>query len=90
MPHPLDGDLSVHGPFTLKAGKLTFHTGNAGLAQDCKRAKETDAVLTVHLLGGDIMQEFTGTVDAVNLISSNAPSAWEIVMVERSANPRSA
>ena len=88
MPHPFDRDLSVHSPFTLKAGKLTFHTGNAGLAQDCKRTKETGAILTVHLLGGDTMHEFTGTVDAVNLISSNAPSAWEIVMVERSAKPR--
>jgi hypothetical protein len=83
MRHNLARDLNVHGPFALKDGKLSFHTGNARLAQDCKRAKEAGAVLTVHLLGGDAMQEFTGVVEAVELISSSAPTAWDIVMVEQ-------
>ena len=87
MPPPPDWHFSVHSPFTLKAGELTFTTSNAGLAQHCERTKESGALLTVHLLPGDTIHEFTGTVDAVNLISNNGKSTWEIVMVERVASP---
>jgi hypothetical protein len=63
--------LSATDTCTMKAGKLTFRTGDARLAQDCKRANETGAVLTVHLLAAK--QEFTGAVEDMNLIRRVCP-----------------
>jgi hypothetical protein len=45
MPHRLDRDLNVHGAFELKAGRLSFRTDLARLAQHCKRAGEHKPVL---------------------------------------------
>lgn len=88
MPHRLNRDLNVHGPYSLKASKLNFRTGDARLAQDCKRAKESGGVLTGHLLAADPIAEFTGTVESVDLVSDRLPATWEVVMVEHSAKPR--
>lgn len=86
VPQRRDRDLNVHGTHTIKEGKLTFRTSDARLAQDCNRAKETGAVLTVHLLAAK--QEFTGAVEDVNLISKSLPATWEVSMAEHSAKPR--
>ena len=85
MPNRLDRDLNVHGPFTLKSGKLTFRTGNTWLAHDCKRAKETGTVLTVHLLAADPFRDFAGIVGDVAIVSDRLPTRWEMPMVEHSA-----
>jgi hypothetical protein len=85
MPYRLDRDLNVHGPYTVKAGKLNFRTDHARLAQDLKRAQQSGSVLTVNLMSADSIAEFTGTVEAVELISNRLPACWEVTMVEHSA-----
>jgi len=55
----LERDLNVHDSYTVKAGKLTFRTGDARFAHDCKRAKETGGVLTVHLVAAEPMQAWS-------------------------------
>jgi hypothetical protein len=72
----------------LNGGELTFQTGSARLAQDCKRAKEARNVLTVHLLAANPAAEFTGTVEAVALVSDKFPVSWSVTMVEHRAKPR--
>lgn len=88
MPNRLNRDINVHGAYTLKGGELTFQTGSARLAQDCKQAKESGSVLTVHLLKADPIAEFIGTVEAVALVSDKFPVSWSVTMVEHATKPR--
>ena len=85
---PLRQDFLVYGASTLNAGKLTFLTDSVGMAHNMKRAKETGAVLTVSLMSAQPIAEFTGTVEAVVIVSDALPTTWEVRMVEHSARPR--
>ena len=86
---PLQRDFLVYGANTVKSGKLTFRTDSARMAHNMKRAKENGAVLSVSLMSADPVAEFSGTVEAVVIISDGLPTCWEVRMVEHSAKPRS-
>ena len=38
----------VHGPFTLKSGKLTFKTGDAAMVQRLAAERDRGEISTVH------------------------------------------
>lgn len=86
---PLRHDFLVYGANTLQSGKLTFITDSGQMAHNMKRAKESGAVLTVSLMSAHPITEFTGTVEAVVIVSNRLPTTWEVRMVEHSARPRS-
>ena len=77
---PLHRDHTVHSPFTLKGGKLTFECGAGLLAYDARQAMDAGRDFTVCLTPPEGIKEVTGKVLSVELIKLVKPLKYEIVM----------
>jgi hypothetical protein len=86
--HQLNKPNNVHGPFSLQKGRLSFRTGDAGLVQRLQADRAAGRPTSIHLLSADPIEEFTGALESVELVSGARPAQWEVVMVEHSAKSR--
>ena len=84
----LHRENNVHGPFTLKGGRLTFKTGDAALVQRLAAERDRGEVSTMHLLTADPFREFAGHLESAKLTRVEPPQEWEVTMTERSGKPR--
>jgi len=82
MPHRLNPENNVHGPFSLQKGRLSFRTGDPALTQRLERDRDQGRPSTVHLLSADPIEEFTGRLENVELVKVERPQEWEVVMTE--------
>ena len=73
---------NVHGPFTLKGGRLTLRTGDPALTQRLAADREQGRDSTVCLLSADPIQEFTGRLESVENVKRERPQQWEVVMIQ--------
>jgi hypothetical protein len=78
----------VHGPFTLKSGRLTFKTGDPALLQRLATERDRGEFSTLNLLAADPFREFTGQLESAKLTRVERPQEWEVIMTERSGKPR--
>ena len=81
MPHRLNRDNNVHGPFKVEKGRLTFKTGDPALTQRLQADRAADRDSTVCLLAADPVDEFTGRLESVKLATVERHKEWEVVMV---------
>ena len=77
---PLNRDHTVHRPFTLNGGKLTFECGAGQLAYFARQAMDAGQDFTVHLAPPEGAEEVTGKVQSVELVKGAKPIKYEIVM----------
>ena len=85
----LDKPNYVNRPFTLQGGKLTFMTGDAAMVQRLKADKKAKRASALVLLSADTTDsEFTGTVERVEILNTDRPQQWQVVVVEHGAKPR--
>ena len=74
---------NVHGPFTIKGGRLTVRTGDAALLQRLGTDRPHNRDSTVCLHSADPIQEFTGRLESVENVKRERPQEWEVVMVKQ-------
>ena len=79
----LNRENNVHGPFTLKGGRVTFRTGDSALLQRLGIDQRHDRDSGDCLLSADPIQEFTGRLESVENVKRERPQEWEVVMIER-------
>lgn len=84
---PLHRDHVVHGPFTLKAGKLTFQCGGGLLAYDARQAMDAGRDFTVTLTPPEGVRDVTAKVFSVELVKGARPLRYEIVMRVSASGP---
>ncbi len=77
---PLHRDHIVHGPFTLKGGKLTFRTASGLLGYDARVAMAAGRNLTVTVKEPEGTKKIEGKVLTVELLEHVKPMQWEIIM----------
>jgi len=88
MPHRLNPENNVHGPFKREKSRLTFRTGDPALTQRLERDRAQGRDSTVCLLSASPIEEFTGRLESVMLVKVERPQEWEVLMIERNTKPR--
>ena len=83
MPHRLDRENHVHGPFKLEKGRLTFGTGDPALTQRLLADRDQGRDSTVCLLSADPVEEVTGRLESVDLVKVERPQEWAVVMTKQ-------